>query len=184
MQRPLGSREQGSVVTGGSESRKALERLTERGLSGSRGALPAGEPGWSASKCLLTLPCPPAEAWPLTKPPTRCPRHMACPQPLPFREPGKGGRFCSQPLRATGPWGHGAGGGNCGKGRVPGALTGSLWLLAPDKDFVPPLSSPWEQGRSGILPPDSRPEQGRSGGRGPGPWAPTRVFSVRVHGQP
>ena len=30
----------------------------------------------------------------------------------------------------------------------PGALMGSLWLLAPDKDSMPPLSSLWEQGQS------------------------------------
>lgn len=82
MQRPWGSREQGSMVTGGSESRKALKGQTEQGLSGSMGGsghLPAGEPGGSASGRLLTLPCPPAEACSLTKPPTSSPRHMARP---------------------------------------------------------------------------------------------------------
>lgn len=123
MPRPWGSREQGSVVTGGSESRKALERQTEWGLSGSMGGsghLCAGDPGWSASDCLLTLPCPPAEACPLTKPPTSCPRHMARLQPLPFLEPGKGDCFCSQPLRATGHGATGLGKETVGKAESPG----------------------------------------------------------------
>lgn len=88
---------------------------------------------------------------------TRGPTPSLCPGP------GKGGGSCSHP---PGAWRARAGGEAVGKSGVPGALAGSLRLLATAKDSVPPLSNPWEQGQLRItLPPSGAPWLG-GGGRG------------------
>lgn len=122
----------------------------ERGLSGGDAGPAPESPGLPASAPAL-WPCPNPEPGAMGKGGETLAGRACTPQGPPTAS-ALPRAWERRPLLLPSPrglGGHGAGGGKLWeRAESPGALTGSLRLLAPDKDFVPPLSSPWEQGQS------------------------------------
>lgn len=170
-------RPRGAWLRGGSERRRGARGAgpvpwMEGGLSGGN-----GEPGMedrllrppslgpalhTLSSCPGPSPCLNPEPWGQAERLqqavcTAGPAHSLCPSS------GLGNEATSAPSPQRASGGRRAQGGKLWEtARSPGALMGSLQLLAPDKDSVPPLSSPWEQGQS---------PSARGGGRAGWGWS-------------